>query len=157
MERRFGGQQQRVALARALVLEPEVLPFDEPLSNLDARLRRAMREEIRTLQQRLALTMAYVTHDLSEALAVSDQIIVMDQGVIAQCGTPQELYEYPQPANSRALRHALSGRIQICYIIHSIIYIQDVGKSHFLLWISAATALIHALVATSLPAWASVH
>jgi iron(III) transport system ATP-binding protein len=91
-----GGQQQRVALARALVLEPEVLLFDEPLSNLDARLRREMREEIRMLQQRLSLTVAYVTHDQSEALAVSDQIIVMDQGVIAQCGTPQELYEYPQ-------------------------------------------------------------
>ena len=90
-----GGQQQRVALARALVLEPAVLLFDEPLSNLDARLRREMREEIRSLQQRLALTVAYVTHDQSEALAVSDQIIVMDNGVIAQCGTPQELYEYP--------------------------------------------------------------
>ncbi len=90
-----GGQQQRVALARALVLEPGVLLFDEPLSNLDARLRRSMREEIRTLQQRLGLTVAYVTHDQSEALAVSDQIIVMDHGVIAQRGTPQDLYEYP--------------------------------------------------------------
>jgi iron(III) transport system ATP-binding protein len=90
-----GGQQQRVALARALVLEPAVLLFDEPLSNLDARLRREMREEIRTLQQRLNLTVAYVTHDQSEALAVSDQIIVMSQGTIAQCGTPQALYEYP--------------------------------------------------------------
>jgi iron(III) transport system ATP-binding protein len=91
-----GGQQQRVALARALVLEPAVLLFDEPLSNLDARLRREMREEIRTLQQRLQLTVAYVTHDQSEALAVSDQIIVMDHGLIAQRGTPQDLYEYPQ-------------------------------------------------------------
>jgi iron(III) transport system ATP-binding protein len=91
-----GGQQQRVALARALVLEPAVLLFDEPLSNLDARLRREMREEIRTLQQRLGLTVAYVTHDQSEALAVSDQIIVMDHGVIAQSGSPQELYERPQ-------------------------------------------------------------
>ncbi|TWO68248.1 ABC transporter ATP-binding protein [Caenimonas sedimenti] len=90
-----GGQQQRVALARALVLEPAVLLFDEPLSNLDARLRREMREEIRTLQQRLKLTLAYVTHDQSEALAVSDQIIVMDHGVIAQAGTPQQLYETP--------------------------------------------------------------
>jgi iron(III) transport system ATP-binding protein len=90
-----GGQQQRVALARALVLEPAVLLFDEPLSNLDARLRRSMREEIRTLQQRLKLTVAYVTHDQSEALAVSDQIIVMDHGTIAQHGTPQQLYEYP--------------------------------------------------------------
>jgi iron(III) transport system ATP-binding protein len=91
-----GGQQQRVALARALVLEPSVLLFDEPLSNLDARLRRSMREEIRTLQQRLGLTVAYVTHDQSEALAVSDQIIVMDHGVIAQAGTPHQLYERPQ-------------------------------------------------------------
>ena len=90
-----GGQQQRVALARALVLEPAVLLFDEPLSNLDARLRREMREEIRALQQRLALTVAYVTHDQSEALAASDQIIVMDQGVIAQIGSPQALYEQP--------------------------------------------------------------
>ena len=90
-----GGQQQRVAVARALVLEPAVLLFDEPLSNLDARLRRSMREEIRSLQQRLKLTVAYVTHDQAEALAVSDQIIVMDAGVIAQAGTPQQLYERP--------------------------------------------------------------
>jgi len=91
-----GGQQQRVALARALALEPAVLLFDEPLSNLDARLRRSMREEIRALQQRLSLTVAYVTHDQSEALAVSDHIIVMDQGVIAQRGAPHELYESPR-------------------------------------------------------------
>jgi iron(III) transport system ATP-binding protein len=90
-----GGQQQRVALARALVLEPAVLLFDEPLSNLDARLRRTMRDEIRTLQQRLQLTVAYVTHDQSEALAVSDHIIVMDAGRIAQIGTPRQLYEEP--------------------------------------------------------------
>ncbi|TXH30827.1 MAG: ABC transporter ATP-binding protein [Burkholderiaceae bacterium] len=90
-----GGQQQRVALARALVLEPAVLLFDEPLSNLDARLRREMREEIRAIQQRLQLTVAYVTHDQSEALAVSDQIIVMDHGVIAQRGSPQDLYARP--------------------------------------------------------------
>ena len=91
-----GGQQQRVALARALVLEPAVLLFDEPLSNLDARLRREMREEIRSLQQRLKLTVAYVTHDQGEALAVSDQIIVMEEGRIAQAGVPQELYERPR-------------------------------------------------------------
>jgi iron(III) transport system ATP-binding protein len=90
-----GGQQQRVAVARSLVLEPSVMLFDEPLSNLDARLRRSMREEIRALQQRLKLTVAYVTHDQSEALAVSDQIIVMDGGRIAQAGTPQQLYEQP--------------------------------------------------------------
>ncbi len=91
-----GGQQQRVALARALVIEPAVLLFDEPLSNLDAQLRRSMREEIRNLQQRLGLTVAYVTHDLMEALAISDQLIVMDHGVIAQMGTPHEVFENPK-------------------------------------------------------------
>ncbi|MGG5809134.1 ABC transporter ATP-binding protein [Falsiroseomonas sp. CW058] len=90
-----GGQQQRVAVARALVLEPEVLLFDEPLSNLDARLRRSMREEIRALQQRLRLTVVYVTHDQSEALAVSDRIVVMRNAEIAQAGTPDELYTQP--------------------------------------------------------------
>jgi iron(III) transport system ATP-binding protein len=91
-----GGQQQRVAVARALVLEPGVLLFDEPLSNLDARLRRQMREEIRELQQRLSLTVVYVTHDQSEAMAVSDRIIVMNKAVIAQEGAPRELYEQPK-------------------------------------------------------------
>ena len=91
-----GGQQQRVAVARALVLEPEVLCFDEPLSNLDAKLRRRVREEIRELQQSLGLTVAYVTHDQQEALAVSDQIIVMSNARIAQIGAPRELYEAPR-------------------------------------------------------------
>ncbi|HXF55424.1 MAG TPA: ABC transporter ATP-binding protein [Hyphomicrobiaceae bacterium] len=90
-----GGQQQRVAVARALVLEPQVLLFDEPLSNLDAKLRRRVREDIRELQQRLNLTVAYVTHDQQEALAVSDRIIVMSNARIAQSGTPRELYEEP--------------------------------------------------------------
>jgi iron(III) transport system ATP-binding protein len=90
-----GGQQQRVAVARALVLEPSVLLFDEPLSNLDARLRRQMREEIRELQQRLRLTVVYVTHDQQEAMAVSDRIIVMNAGRIEQQGTPRDLYERP--------------------------------------------------------------
>ncbi len=90
-----GGQQQRVAVARSLVLEPAVLLFDEPLSNLDAKLRRRVRQEIRELQQQLKLTVLYVTHDQSEALAVSDQIIVMDGGRIAQQGTPRELYRQP--------------------------------------------------------------
>ena len=90
-----GGQQQRVAVARSLVLEPKVLLFDEPLSNLDAKLRRRVRQEIRELQQELALTVLYVTHDQEEALAVSDHIIVMDHGKIAQQGTPRELYESP--------------------------------------------------------------
>jgi iron(III) transport system ATP-binding protein len=90
-----GGQQQRVAVARALVLEPRVLLFDEPLSNLDAKLRRRVREEIRELQQKLGLTVAYVTHDQEEALAVSDRIIVMNQAVVAQQGSPRQLYEEP--------------------------------------------------------------
>jgi len=90
-----GGQQQRVAVARSLVLEPAVLLFDEPLSNLDARLRRRVREEIRELQQALALTVIYVTHDQEEALAVSDRVIVMEGGRIAQQGAPQELYDAP--------------------------------------------------------------
>ena len=90
-----GGQQQRVAVARALVLEPAVLLFDEPLSNLDAKLRRSMREEIRALQRRTRMTVIYVTHDQDEALAVSDRIVVMNQAVIAQQGTPRELYESP--------------------------------------------------------------
>ena len=93
-----GGQQQRVAVARALVLEPQVLLFDEPLSNLDAKLRRRVREEIRDLQQSLGLTVVYVTHDQEEALAVSDRIIVMNNAVIAQDGTPRELYEAPATA-----------------------------------------------------------
>ena len=90
-----GGQQQRVAVARSLVLEPAVLLFDEPLSNLDAKLRRRVRQEIRDLQQSLSLTVIYVTHDQEEALAVSDHIIVMESGRIAQKGTPHELYEQP--------------------------------------------------------------
>ncbi len=86
-----GGQQQRVAVARALVMEPQVLLFDEPLSNLDAKLRRRVREEIRELQLKLKLTVAYVTHDQEEALAVSDRIIVMADGRIAQIGTPSRI------------------------------------------------------------------
>lgn len=93
-----GGQQQRVAVARGLVLEPQVLLFDEPLSNLDAKLRRRVRQEIRDLQQSLNLTVAYVTHDQEEALAVSDRIIVMSNARIAQEGTPHELYQAPANA-----------------------------------------------------------
>jgi iron(III) transport system ATP-binding protein len=93
-----GGQQQRVAVARALVLEPQVLLFDEPLSNLDAKLRRRVREEIRDIQQKLGLTAVYVTHDQEEALAVSDRIIVMRNAKIAQEGSPRDLYEKPVDA-----------------------------------------------------------
>ncbi|MCJ8323368.1 MAG: ABC transporter ATP-binding protein [Rhizobiales bacterium] len=90
-----GGQQQRVAVARAIVLEPEVLLLDEPLSNLDAKLRRVVREEIRQIQQKLGFTALYVTHDQEEAMAVSDQIIVMKDTEIVQQGTPRDLYDHP--------------------------------------------------------------
>ena len=90
-----GGQQQRVAVARALVLEPQVLLFDEPLSNLDAKLRRQVREDIRAIQKDLGLTVVYVTHDQEEALAVSDEIVVMRNAAIAQIGSPRELYDAP--------------------------------------------------------------
>jgi iron(III) transport system ATP-binding protein len=93
-----GGQQQRVAVARAIVLEPEVLLLDEPLSNLDAKLRRHVREEIRQIQQRLGLTAVYVTHDQEEAMAVSDRIIVMKNAEIAQEGSPHDLYDRPASA-----------------------------------------------------------
>ena len=90
-----GGQQQRVALARALVVEPKVLLFDEPLSNLDAKLREEMRFEIRDLQKRLGITAIYVTHAQEEALVMSDQIAIMNQGRLVQLGTPEEIYEHP--------------------------------------------------------------
>ncbi len=100
LERRFpnqlsGGQQQRVALARAVVIEPSVLLFDEPLSNLDAKLRESMRDELRALQKRLGITSLYVTHDQSEAMAISDRVVVMRDGNIMQEGTPMEIYEQP--------------------------------------------------------------
>ncbi len=90
-----GGQQQRVALARALVLEPGVLLFDEPLSNLDAKLRVTMRTEIRKIQQKVGITAVYVTHDQSEAMSISDKIIIMSQGRVEQIGTPREIYYHP--------------------------------------------------------------
>ena len=91
-----GGQQQRVALARAFVIEPSVLLMDEPLSNLDAKLRVQMRTVIKKLQRKLGITTIYVTHDQEEALAISDRIAVMKDGVIMQCGTPTEIYAKPQ-------------------------------------------------------------
>lgn len=93
-----GGQQQRVALARALVMEPKVLLMDEPLSNLDAKLRDVMRTEIRRIQQKLGITSVYVTHDQLEAMTLSDQIVVMNQGHIEQIGPPQEIYRRPKTA-----------------------------------------------------------
>ncbi|WP_172295996.1 ABC transporter ATP-binding protein [Pseudoruegeria sp. HB172150] len=93
-----GGQQQRVAIARALILGARVLLLDEPLSNLDAKLREAMRDEIRDIQQRMGLTAVYVTHDQHEALAISDRVAVMESGAVRQIGTPRELYASPTSA-----------------------------------------------------------
>jgi iron(III) transport system ATP-binding protein len=93
-----GGQQQRVALARAIAFSPTVVLFDEPLSNLDAKLRAEMRVELRELQRRLDITSVYVTHDQEEALAISDRVIVMNVGVIEQIGTPEEIYNQPRNA-----------------------------------------------------------
>ncbi|NPA47585.1 MAG: ABC transporter ATP-binding protein [Thermococci archaeon] len=91
-----GGQQQRVAIARALVVEPRVLLLDEPLSNLDAKLRLEMRSEIRRIQRELGITVIYVTHDQEEAMAISDRIAVMNVGTVEQVGTPKEIYEEPK-------------------------------------------------------------
>jgi len=91
-----GGQQQRVALARAIAFSPTVVLFDEPLSNLDAKLRAEMRVELRELQRRLDITSVYVTHDQEEALAISDRVIVMNVGVIEQIGTPEQIYNEPR-------------------------------------------------------------
>ncbi len=91
-----GGQQQRVALARALVMEPKVLLMDEPLSNLDAKLREQMRTEIRRIQRRLGITSVYVTHDQTEAMTLSDRIVVMNQGKVEQIGSPVEVYRRPR-------------------------------------------------------------
>jgi len=93
-----GGQQQRVAVARALVLKPKVLLFDEPLSNIDSKLRRSMRDDIRRLQQKTGITSIYVTHDQAEALSVSDEVVVMNSGAIIQQGTPRDLYLRPNSA-----------------------------------------------------------
>lgn len=93
-----GGQQQRVALARALVLEPDVLLFDEPLSNLDEKLRVTMRQEIKRIQSELGITSIYVTHDQEEALAIADTIAVMNNGIIEQLGTPDQIYHQPTNA-----------------------------------------------------------
>ncbi len=113
-----GGQQQRVALARALVMEPEVLLLDEPLSNLDAKLRMNIRAELRQLQKRLGITTIYVTHDQAEALALSDQIAVMNMGRIIQIGSPWEIYYQPMNtfvADFVGTANLLEGRVSEKY------------------------------------------
>ncbi len=112
-----GGQQQRIALARALVREPKVLLLDEPLSNLDAGLRDRMRDEIRSVQQRLGITTVFVTHDQDEALAVSDRVVVLNQGRLVEHGLPQEIYTWPNAeftARFLGASNALRGRVLTC-------------------------------------------
>jgi iron(III) transport system ATP-binding protein len=112
-----GGQQQRVAIARALVFEPQVLLLDEPLSNLDARLRTQMGDEFRALQRRLAITCLYVTHDQEEAMALSDRVVVMDRGHALQIGTPEAIYRRPASREVAAFFGApnlLDGRVTAC-------------------------------------------
>jgi ABC-type Fe3+/spermidine/putrescine transport system ATPase subunit len=93
-----GGQQQRVAVARALIVQPRVLLLDEPLSNLDAKVRQRLRVEIRRLQRRIGITTIYVTHDQEEALSMSDMVVVMNRGKVMQVGTPEEIYQKPTTA-----------------------------------------------------------
>jgi iron(III) transport system ATP-binding protein len=119
LERRYpgelsGGQQQRVALARSLVVEPGILLLDEPLSNLDAKLRERMRGELRELQRRTGITFVYVTHDQAEAMALSDRIAVLHQGELLQVGPPREVYERPATrvvADFMGLVNLLPGRV----------------------------------------------
>lgn len=111
-----GGQQQRVALARAIVTHPNVLLMDEPLSNLDAKLRIEMRNAIKNIQQQMGITTVYVTHDQEEALAVSDRIAIMNKGVIQQIGTPKQVYERPENtfvSNFIGTSNLLEGTVQI--------------------------------------------
>ena len=121
-----GGQQQRLALARALVMEPALVLLDEPLSNLDAKLREKMRFELKRLQRELRITTVYVTHDQSEALALSHQIAVMNDGCIQQIGTPREIYEHPASrfvadfvGNSNFVEGAVLSGVDGCYCVRT--------------------------------------
>ena len=125
-----GGQQQRVALARALIMEPKVLLMDEPLSNLDAKLREEMRTEIRRIQKELNITSVYVTHDQIEAMTLSDRIVVMNEGVIEQIGSPIEIYRFP---NSRFVANFIGRANFIDGVIlnqnGSALTVQSLGES----------------------------
>jgi iron(III) transport system ATP-binding protein len=123
-DRLSGGQQQRVALARALVIKPDVLLMDEPLSNLDAKLRVEMRTVIKNIQKNVGITTVYVTHDQEEAMAISDRIAVMKEGIIRHCGTPQSIYQRPADlfvatfiGKSNLLKAKLTNRDGKCYLI----------------------------------------
>ncbi|RLG83868.1 MAG: ABC transporter ATP-binding protein [Thermoprotei archaeon] len=133
LENRFplqlsGGQQQRVALARALVVEPRVLLLDEPLSNLDAKLRIEMREEIKRIQKKLGITTIYVTHDQIEAMSISDRVAIMNEGRIYQVGTPKEVYFYPKSifvANFIGRSNILYGKVTEKGDTYAKVYIDE--------------------------------
>lgn len=127
-----GGQQQRVAIARALVFEPKVLLLDEPLSNLDAKLRLQMGDEFRAIQRRLGMTTLYVTHDQSEAMALSDRVVVMDRGRIQQIGAPEEIYRFPANRTVAAFfgtPNLLDAEVEACARIdHQRVRLDVVGQ-----------------------------
>jgi putative spermidine/putrescine transport system ATP-binding protein len=126
-----GGQQQRVALARALVIRPDVLLLDEPLSNLDAKLREDMRIEIRDMQLRLGITTVFVTHDQAEALAMSDRVAMMHAGRIVQCGTPMQIYEHPATeavAEFIGRVNQMRGRVTQSTADRSLVEVDGVGS-----------------------------
>ena len=133
-----GGQQQRVAVARAITLEPQILLFDEPLSNLDARLRERMRFEVRELQRRLGITAVYVTHDQQEAMALADRIVLMNKGRIEQSGSPEEIYHRPASlfaAEFVGLTNVLPGKLIrsgdiVKVAVEGSDIVLAVGKSH---------------------------
>ena len=120
-----GGQQQRVALGRALVAQAKVCLMDEPLSNLDAQLRQEMRSELRELQQRLGLTVVYVTHDQAEAMSMADQVVLLHQGSVEQCATPREMYA--RPASRFAARFIGTPAMNLIALEHGRIAGSDVG------------------------------
>jgi iron(III) transport system ATP-binding protein len=125
-----GGQQQRVAIARALVFEPEVLLLDEPLSNLDARLRMQMGDEFRALQRRLGITTVYVTHDQAEAMALSDRVVVMHRGRILQTGLPRDIYLRPESKQVAAFfgsPNFLAASIRDCRRVGDAEFVYDVA------------------------------
>jgi len=124
-----GGQQQRVALARTIVIEPEVLLLDEPLSNLDAKLRVEMRSELKALQRKLGLTAIYVTHDQEEANAIADRIAVLDQGCIQQIDTPSQLYDNPANrfvATFLGTANLIEGVVQNGHFLSDVMVIEDI-------------------------------
>ena len=126
-----GGQQQRVALARTIVIEPQVLLLDEPLSNLDQKLRVQMRQDLLTLQRRLGITTIFVTHDQEEAMTTADRMAVMDQGIVQQIGTPTNLFDYPCNqfvANFVGTMNMLEGRVQERSAQHLTLQIEGVGQ-----------------------------